>query len=317
MNWKDAYERQMETWESIRTPFGQRALAHWAKAECQSQPSKLATYKKLIPYEEHKLLLADPVFIASDMVELIEHARQSWVNEPFLETDVLIPHAFLYLERPIYLHDRHGKTVNVRAVSYAPIKADRLDADGDEVHEDQYGFAITLYSTFDDDLDEGIVEIRKFSEDRGMPVPHLTMLHMSPVWFNVDPDMELYDVDLPNERTAAEEWWSFIQVTFRLMTQTIATRTQHSLDRHSRRRGARRGFEPREVTVIKLRRPRNAPTESEHQVEWTHRWVVESFWRNQWYPSLGLHRQIWIAPYVKGPADLPLIVKRRAYEWTR
>ena len=31
-------------------------------------------------------------------------------------------------------------------------------------------------------------------------------------------------------------------------------------------------------------------------------------WRNHWYPSLGDHRPLWIAPYLrKGPADAPLL----------
>jgi hypothetical protein len=46
---------------------------------------------------------------------------------------------------------------------------------------------------------------------------------------------------------------------------------------------------------------------------WTHRWVVRGHWRNQWYPTLHDHRQVFIAPYVKGPADRPLIVKDKLY----
>jgi hypothetical protein len=39
--------------------------------------------------------------------------------------------------------------------------------------------------------------------------------------------------------------------------------------------------------------------------DWQYRWITRGHWRNQWYPSLGEHRQIWIAPYVKGPEDKP------------
>ena len=52
-------------------------------------------------------------------------------------------------------------------------------------------------------------------------------------------------------------------------------------------------------------------------VNWTHRWLVDGFWRSQWFPSLGRHRQIWISPYVKGPEDLPLVIKKRYYKWDR
>ncbi len=41
-------------------------------------------------------------------------------------------------------------------------------------------------------------------------------------------------------------------------------------------------------------------------VQWTHQWLVSGHWRDQWLPSSGSHRMTWIAPYVKGPPDLPL-----------
>jgi hypothetical protein len=34
---------------------------------------------------------------------------------------------------------------------------------------------------------------------------------------------------------------------------------------------------------------------------------VRGHWRNHWYPSLGDDRPMWIAPYLKGPADAPLL----------
>ena len=70
--------------------------------------------------------------------------------------------------------------------------------------------------------------------------------------------------------------------------------------------------------VVTLRRP-DAPSPHEHSdVEWSRRWVVSGHWRNQWYPSLGVHRQIWISPYVKGPEEAPLVVRKdRVFELVR
>jgi hypothetical protein len=61
---------------------------------------------------------------------------------------------------------------------------------------------------------------------------------------------------------------------------------------------------------------------------YSHRFFVGAatggFWRNQHYPSLGpkedpsAHRQIWIAPFIKGDENLPLVIKpRRAFVWSR
>lgn len=71
------------------------------------------------------------------------------------------------------------------------------------------------------------------------------------------------------------------------------------------------------ITVITLRRPK-APAEEgaePRETNWTHRWLVRGFWRNQWFPSISVHRRIWINPFVKGPGDLPLrISHHRAFE---
>lgn len=66
-----------------------------------------------------------------------------------------------------------------------------------------------------------------------------------------------------------------------------------------------------EVNVIRLR-PRlsvNKHGESEQRA-WNHRWFVSGHWRQQPYPSLGITRPKWIAPYLKGPDDKPLMPVR-------
>lgn len=76
-----------------------------------------------------------------------------------------------------------------------------------------------------------------------------------------------------------------------------------------------------DVRVITLRRYRE---DSDHEVdpeargrEYSHRFIVNAFWRRQWYPSEQRHKPKWIAPYVKGPKNKPLIIKDTAYLWRR
>lgn len=74
------------------------------------------------------------------------------------------------------------------------------------------------------------------------------------------------------------------------------------------------GRPPAAVRVIDVRRPpRQRSDEHEHRhVEWTRRWIVEGHWRQQAYgEGRTLRRPTWIAPFVKGPADRPLIVSDR------
>lgn len=70
-----------------------------------------------------------------------------------------------------------------------------------------------------------------------------------------------------------------------------------------------------DVRVVQLR-PRGVARDDGdektdgHRVPWSHRWLVRGHWRRQWYPSRREHRPLWIAPYVKGPGDKPLRVRR-------
>ena len=63
-----------------------------------------------------------------------------------------------------------------------------------------------------------------------------------------------------------------------------------------------------EPRFIRLRRAliKKQAEEQGQEVHWTHQWLVSGHWRDQWLPSSRDHRMTWIAPYVKGPPDLPL-----------
>jgi hypothetical protein len=72
------------------------------------------------------------------------------------------------------------------------------------------------------------------------------------------------------------------------------------------------------VRILTLREITNEPLhEIESSVEWTHRWIVNGHWRNQWYATEQRHRPIWIAPFQKGPADKPLVIRPTVRAWRR
>lgn len=75
-----------------------------------------------------------------------------------------------------------------------------------------------------------------------------------------------------------------------------------------------------EIIEITLRRPaREGGPESgtPNDVNWSHQWIVGGHWRNQYLRSTGAYRPTWIAPYIKGPDDKPLVVKERVYRLER
>lgn len=84
-------------------------------------------------------------------------------------------------------------------------------------------------------------------------------------------------------------------------------------------------FEPeiRKVKMLVLRENLHRPGESSDddervRREYSHRFIVRGFWRDQAYgPNHSLRRRQWIPPFVKGPSDKPLICKETVRIWRR
>lgn len=84
-------------------------------------------------------------------------------------------------------------------------------------------------------------------------------------------------------------------------------------------------FDPeiRKVKMLVLRenlhRPGGSAYDDERvRREYSHRFIVRGFWRDQAYgPNHSLRRRQWIPPFVKGPADKPLICKETVRIWKR
>jgi hypothetical protein len=109
----------------------------------------------------------------------------------------------------------------------------------------------------------------------------------------------------------------WVSAAWHLMARPIAAREPGVVDRAAVKRARRADVDPA-VTVITLRQARRAPSgEEPRRVDWRARWLVRGFWRQQWYPSLGAHRAIWIDAYVKGPEDRPLRIREHVYAWRR
>lgn len=72
------------------------------------------------------------------------------------------------------------------------------------------------------------------------------------------------------------------------------------------------------VTVIELRKHKYTPGDGHRQVEWDHRWLVRGFWRWQpCGPGRTERKRVWIHDYIKGPDDLPLVIKNRVMDLRR
>jgi len=326
-SWRDAIDAKVSTLAWLRSEHGQR----WMYLKCKLEGQEYSDNTRLLQQGLYSAVVpqlegARPFFVSRDMCRMVEAAAETFKPEPIYPTDLLNLNGFLLYERPFTIPDRFDNPVTIKAVSWSPamadtnLRPDRLLTREDEIIEwleERHrqgvtdGLALTLYSEPDrEDWKPGAV------------VPACEPLHITPWWWGMS--FEGNEISEAGRATGAEWWWKIIQTTFRLMQQRITVRHTERPHRAQRREMQRLDIYGHDVTVVMLRREHAKHSgEPMGEMHYSHRFIVEGHWRNQHYSSLGpkedprAHRQIYIADYEKGPEGTPLIIKQRAYTWTR
>lgn len=279
---------------------------------------------------------ADPVWMTHEMMDLVQVAMEGFdPTEPMIGSDVFIPAGFMVLPEPFYGLDVSGKrriawqaiawryvprigeidmaAVGARthvAVRYDDVPSEPL-VNGTEV--DGVRFLILAPCDVEDDFPLPAEDV-EWSAQVGMRwlITHATTMPLPLVGIETETRGE-------GDRRGA--WLQFWRVALRLMSETVVMSTMCGLRRPARRELARLGHPIHETLVVELRRPSWHVSDPERErvtdVDWSHRWLVRGHWRNQWYPSEGVHRQKFIGGYVKGPENLPLVIKQRVWNWDR
>lgn len=236
----------------------------------------------------------EPVFISEDIVDLATHAAQSFEMETHRVEDFFTPWGFAVLEKPFI---------------------SKRDADN-LVAEIRYIWWLWSQPT-PEDPPMGVVVMSGGAYEEGKRNSELDNAHHTFRWI----PQVIYRMDEESLPTPEHEYDGhpviFLQALMRLAQQPLAEHTEAAADRPTRRRVQRAGGSVRPITTITLRRPKGASTGAASSREYTHRWMVNGFWRNQFYPSLGTHRQIYINSFVKGPKDKPLVLKHRRFDFRR
>lgn len=94
---------------------------------------------------------------------------------------------------------------------------------------------------------------------------------------------------------------------WRLCEQRIAEVVDPGVNHSAQVLAERAGVSP-EVRVVNIRTAaRPADEQPSSGRDWQHRWVVRMHKVRQWYPSEQRHRVLYRGPFVKGPADKPLL----------
>lgn len=334
--WEEALDVQTSLLDFWRKPAGQRyALDFAADTNKKGRPGG-DIYAASPQIEGAKLERGSPVFVEADVLDLVDAAAETFRPEPFLAEDMFVEEGFALFERAVTVLDVNGRTCSFRAMSWGPV-AIQWETEGKK--EVKPFFHCCLYTHCDDEDDYRDDHYRERAENGETPEDvrrswhevfggPFSMFHVSNIPFGSSPEEVEHNtqtraipekIDVRAETMELDQLWRFLQAFFRLAQQRIAAPSERRAPRASRRRAQRIGKEAENVLVITLRREkRTRDFGEERDVEWTRRWMVGAHWRNQWYPTLGIHRQIWIAPYVKGPEDKPLVLHAgRAYEFVR
>ena len=291
-NWESVFEIQMELWKFWQSPRG-KAFGQGFIEDCNKKKKGYESLNGILPeFETRRLWQAEPIYVAPEMMELLEIAMEGFEPEPLLPSDLITPSGFMVLPKPFHVIDVHDQIVAWRAMLWHPLT---IEWEDDKLE----GIFLSIYSHIDDPDEVGYPDVA-----RTMPTKY-SLTHIAP-WS--------YYSEIP-EDDKARQVLRQIQCFFRLTMQHITTHDKYPIPRSSVRRAKRLKFQDRNVTVIRLRRPKTKPQSEGEPINYTHRFLVRGHWRNQWFPSLNTHRQIYIHEFIKGPEDKPLrISDRRAFE---
>lgn len=321
--WQQVQDEQIDLLRMWRGPAGDRVQSGFGHSMGEVEKSYgnsagVILSTRLKEVSVHSLERADPFYVDDEMMDVVESAALTFEPERLKPTDFITPSAFVVLPRPMSMMDRHGVVCNFRAILWNEVDMIHADTDVSSTvapTPDEKGVLLSLYSNVYD-LD-GYHERNdeKFGpgwQDKivGATGSVYSLLHITP-W--------VYEQEFPSATDITRQgFWTPVQAFLRLSMQTIAEHHAPHPPRASMKRWKKVMHTDKYVTVIRLRRPRSHSGEPTQTVDWSHRWIVNGHWRNQWFPSLNEHRQIWIGAHVKGPESKPLLVRRgRAFEFVK
>jgi hypothetical protein len=344
--WEDAMIAQTALLEWTESRIGRKYLVSFFQDQNDKHTPKARRDVLSMCGLHHEMLVrAEPIYVSPDVTEVIDKARETWRPETLNPGDLFTQNGFLVFPRPILLDDMpptkesplraippdgmlHGY-IPLRAVSWMTIHSEDLSVGSVWISffvaaDDEYDLADKLGapSRFETGPDG-----ERIPRDEARKLMPMTMVHQwqwswgtkgvaAEDWDNP----ERYDV-MPEDSVdhmiaRAKQQTALMQTIWRIASQLVAVKQRPQ--RQMWRDANRKGIAHKEVTVITLRRGRSGPYEETGR-SLEVRFVVRGHWRNQPYGPRDdpYYRQIWIAPYVKGPEDAPLRLTTRAWEFVR
>lgn len=337
---RDVAKYRAETAQWLESPHGrgyyQDAINAGRQGIFTDRPG-VAPAVALADAEAETLRAADLYFIDDDMCDLLRSAHASMPSFAPVAADLPSPTGFAVFAAPISTHhNRPWLEADVLIVD----PGGGLVADVQQKMR-EYGTQIVAVSWRPHTLRPGhahwaaggvwftfyAVPISKILGRSGDPMAHAfaaageQLPTLSPeneavvAWYPGEGDDTAHRL---HPKMGTTSWARIVLAAFQLAQQGNLSQTDtetipaRKVTKAKARRTGVRTTRPEQVRVVRLRqrlraaRDAAAPAEgSTRTYRW--RWVVRGFWREQWYPKRAMHRPKWIAPYLKGPKDAPLL----------
>jgi len=304
----------MRTWEAREVPgvrdglvkvlegasgyFAEKMIDSAGKTEAEAKPLG----EKFVKYHQSQLRGSELFHVSAQMTELAVVAMGTLPDFRLQIEDLPAPCGFLVSEAPLGTRGYDGidTRISVGAVSWL-VLPERGEINF-HVWEDEQEFREAV-----DRLDGTAPPV---NERPAFLIPNLEYRLPLDTEFSSESTSGFGD-----DHDDVFRITDVIRTIWLLMQQPLAQEEPVHYDRAARRRAAREGRELPPVRVITLRRARRegADTSTGSGREYHHQWLVGGHWRQQWYAKRQVHRPVWIAPYVKGPAGAPILGSEKVY----
>jgi hypothetical protein len=251
--------------------------------------------------------------ITNDIVSVLEQAAATLPSFILHREDLPSLHGFVWLERPILVKDVNAKTLVIRAFGWNTAMmhfGDEPDA------ERELAVVMMAWTDPRDPRDHAYSDAWAYNEVDVFAPPHGLLSMLCGIFpFNQDWLTSRFGNPDKPDPGLGRFFLSFLRF---IVTPWINTE-RYTPDRHAAKRAMRTIDHVPEIHVVHLRRRQTSDSEpgTIGSVDWSHRWIVDAHWRNQWYPSLGCHKPVLIESYVKGPEGLPLVVHDKIFSVER
>jgi hypothetical protein len=340
MSWYDALDAKTELAQFWTSKPGHSFATGWQKSNLEKYGCAALEPEVMCALEAGKMKYGAPMWISGEVKDLIVHAAESFQPEPFVESDLFIAPGFAILGTPgdgspLIVYDSYAGRAAARAIAWAHTRAVDMGTG-----KERDGVHFSIYSHDDDvgldDFLEPYLELKKMG-GAWAGETKWSLFHHTQLTFGLSFEQEMADTQAvvdalpetgdrlgrlvdPAFRQYYAGLWATLQTFFRMMAQKVAVVQKIDAPRGVRKRAIRRDVENLGVLVVRLRRESvRIPKENgEGKRELHYRHYRVGHWRNQFYPSLKMHRQVWIEETIVGDESLPLLLHpSRAYSWTR